>query len=194
MCERYAWIPGARFNIARGQTAPVELARGPAALRWGLLPRWTGHGGKRPPMIYVATVEQIAATPLLRDARAKQRCLVRASGYYAWRASGGKRQPYWIHGATDTYFAGLAATNADDGVASFALVVVPARPVPPLADPIGPTMPAVVDARWLASPELVPVPLEGWRADAVSTHVNDASHDDAACIAPLGNPRQGELF
>ena len=52
---------------------------------------------------------------------------------------------------------------------------------------------AVVDARWLAGPALVPVP-PAWRIDAVSPDVDDPAHDDPGCVEPLGNPAQGSLF
>jgi putative SOS response-associated peptidase YedK len=110
---------------------------------------------------------------------------VPADGFYAWRRVGAKRIPYWIHPSARTHFAALVATHADDGTESFAMVVVPAVP---LVAPIASTMPLVVDANG------EPIALDGWRADAVSNWVNDLAHDDAQCIAPLGNPAQGELF
>jgi putative SOS response-associated peptidase YedK len=191
MCERFTRTTAGRYNIARGQLARVQEAEAEAELRWGLLPPWRGHGGKRGPMVQVTTLEAIAATPFLRVAHAKRRCLVLADGFYAWRKRGTKRQPYWIHAPAPIALAGIAATNQDDGIASFAIVCVPATS---LVAPIVSTMPAVVDARWLASPALELLPLAGWRADAVSDHVADLAHDDARCIATLGNPAQGELF
>jgi putative SOS response-associated peptidase YedK len=174
MPERYACAP--RYNIARGQTAPAIVGGAVRTLRWGLLAPWRGHGGKRGPMIYEAPEDAIATTPLLRNAK---RCLIPADGFYAWRKIGSKRVPYYIHGATRVHFAGLATTHADDGIESFAIIVVPASP---LVAAIAPTMPRATE------------PLDGWRADAVSSWVNDLAHDDAQCIAPLGNPAQGELF
>jgi putative SOS response-associated peptidase YedK len=41
----------ARYNVAPGQSAPVVVVRNSGRvcehMRWGLLPRWRGHGGKR---------------------------------------------------------------------------------------------------------------------------------------------------
>ncbi len=183
MCERYTLTDAARFNIARGQRAPVQTARGVEDMRWGLLAPWRGHGGKRGPMIYVAPEAAIAGMPLLRTARARRRGLVVADGWYAWRG----KQPYWIHAGRRAAFAGLVAIHADDGLASFAIVTVPAAGiVAPLAD----AMPAIADERWLADDLLAP-DLTGWRADPVSTYVDDPAHDDAACVRPLA---QTELF
>ncbi len=187
MCERYTLTDAGRFNIAPGQLAPVQLRDGTSDLRWGLLAPWRGHGGKRGPMVYEAPHAAIAATPLLRNAHARRRCLVLADGWYIWR----KQRAYWVHAPARVAFAGLAATHVDDGIASFAIVVVPSAG---LVTGLAPTMPAVVDERWLAAPILECLPLERLRADPVSSHVDKVDHDDPRCVMPLGNPAQGELF
>ncbi len=176
MPERYTLTDAARFNIARGQRAPVETAAGTEDMRWGLLAPWRGHGGKRGPMIY--------ETPIGAKTHAKRRCLVLADGWYAWRG----KQPYWIHTDHRAAFAGLVATHADDGIASFAIVTVPAAGfVAALGEA---AMPALADTRWLTDDALA-ADLAGWRADRVSNHVDDPAHDDPACVALLP---QTELF
>lgn len=171
MCERYALAP--RYNIAHGQTATVIVDGEEQVQRWGLLAPWRGHGGKRGPMTYDAPETAIAGTPQLRKA---QRVLVPADGFFAWRKVRGKRIPYWIH-AGRVHFVGLSSTG-DDHVTSFAIVTVPATG--DIAR-VCPTMPMIEgEARW--------------RVDAVSTWVNDVTHDDERCITPLGNRAQGELF
>jgi putative SOS response-associated peptidase YedK len=164
MIERITDTPR-RFNIARGDVATA----GGRELRWGLLAPWRGHGGKRPPPIYVADRDAIARTPVLRRAAA---CAIRADGFYAI-VKAPKRRAFWICGASS--FAGLAATHADDGVESFALIVEPA---PPAIAAIAPLVPVAGGAAWRAI-EIAP---------------DFASHDDARCIAPVGNPNQGSLF
>lgn len=197
MIERYALtnvdgLTGVspRYNISRGQRAPVETRTAIMELRWGVLAPWQGHGGKRRPPTYVATLAEIEAAPHLRTARAKQRCLVLADGFFAWRRIGKKLQPYWIHGSTRVAFAGLVATHKDDRIASFAIVTVPA---PSAILSITAEIPAVVDPGWLAGPVLTPIE-QAWAIDSVSTYVDDPTHDDPRCIAPLGNPAQGSLF
>lgn len=193
-----------RYNIAPGQSATVCIATNGARTlvtqRWGLLPRWRGHGGKRGPMVYSAPLDAVGATPLLRDAFEKQRCLVVADGCFAWREL---KQPIWFHPEPPRpiAFAGLTATSADDDVASFALLLGP-----PLATRVATPMPIVISPEhwdaWLdasvdaerAAALCTTTALIGWRADSVSTRMASAMHDDAACIAPLGNPNQGELF
>ena len=189
--ERYTRTNAARFNIAHEQRARVVASSGELDARWGLLAPWRGHGGKRGPMVFALPAESTEATPHVRTARAKRRCLVLADGWFAWRAIGKKRQPYWIHAATQVAFAGVMATHADDSVDSFAILTVPATGI---VAPIASMMPAIVDEAWLASADLVPLPLDGWRADAVAPRVNDVANDDPACTAPLGNVAQGELF
>jgi len=200
----YTLTHASRFNIAPGQEAPVGFVRDGVRtilkLRWGLLPRWRGHGGKRGPLICSAPIEVVAGTPQLRDAFKKQRCLVLADGCYAWREL---KQPIWFHPEPRRVvaFAGVWSESDDDGIASFALLLGP-----PLVTRVNDAMPIVVSPEdfdgWLdprvsaddATELLVGTALDGWRADAVSTRMVSAQYDDERCITPLGNPDQCELF
>jgi putative SOS response-associated peptidase YedK len=195
---------GARFNVAPGQLAPVAFVQQGARvidqMRWGLLPRWRGHGGKRGPLVHTAPVEAVAGTPLLRDSFKKQRCLVLADGCYAWREL---KQPIWYHPEPRHViaFAGVWNINDDDGQPSFAILLGP-----PLVTRVKDAMPIVLApddyAKWLdpmlgpdeVSDLLVAAPCVGWRADAVTTRMASSQHDDEQCIKPVGNPNQGELF
>jgi putative SOS response-associated peptidase YedK len=219
--EAFGVAPGEgitpRFNIAPLQRAPIQTADGLGLARWGLLPPWRGHGGKRGPHVLCAPVDQLEATPLVRNAFKGRRCLVLADGFFVWRRAGKKPQPMWLHPVPGpdrpdarsrvVGLAGIAATNRDDHEPSFALIVGPAGPLiaavlaPAVA--AGPVAPFVVPpdrfAHWLEGPrdrarELLTSPELGWRADAVSTWVNSVEHDDVKCVEPLGNPAQGQLF
>ena len=200
----YTLTQAGRFNIAPGQHAPVGYVRDGMrqidSLRWGLLPRWHGHGGKRGALIASAPIEAATATPQLRAAFTRQRCVVLADGCYAWREL---KQPIWYHPEPRHVigFAGVWEESDDDGVPSFALLLGP-----PLVTRVNDAMPIVIapddyDA-WLdpkTKPEtalerLVGLPLAGWRADAVSTRMSQPKYDDEHCIAPVGNTNQGELF
>ena len=194
-----------RFNIAPGQQAPAVIVREGERviemLRWGLLPRWRGHGGKRGPLVNAAPLEAVPGTPLLRDSFKKQRCLALADGCYAWREL---KQPIWFHPEPRRVvgFAAVWNVNEDDGQPSFALLLGQ-----PLATRVRDAMPIVLapesfDA-WLdpaldsddAIELLVAAPHpSGWRTDAVTTRMASAQNDDEKCIAPVGNPNQGELF
>jgi putative SOS response-associated peptidase YedK len=164
-----------RFNVARGRPAAATIAGGIKLVRWGLLAPWRGHGGKRPPPIYIADAAAIERTPVLRRAA---RCLVHADGFYAWHDAGKRRHAFWIHAPEPTAFAGLTATHRDDGIESFAIRVAPAPPSIAHITPIAPVTEGDV----------------AWRATEVSTWFADEAHDDPRCIAPLANPAQGELF
>jgi putative SOS response-associated peptidase YedK len=211
-----------RFNIAPLQSALIQTGPSLALARWGLLPPWRGHGGKRDPHILVAAADAIDGVPLLRNAFTSQRCLVIADGFYVWRRTGKRPQPFWIHPAPDlarpeqrtrtVAFAGIAATHRDDGRLSFAIILGPSSPLVAslLAAPGAPAgagtdaaVPVVVPregfAAWLTGARgtaralLGPLPA-GWRAEPVSPRVNSVDHDDAACIESSVNPAQGELF
>jgi putative SOS response-associated peptidase YedK len=200
----YTLTSAGRFNISPGQDAPAcvttDKSHAIQSLRFGLLPRWKGHGGKRGPLVHAAPLEAVAGTPLLRDSFKKQRCLVLADGCFAWREL---KQPIWFHPEPRHViaFAGVWNTSDDDGIASFALLLGP-----PLATRVNDAMPIVIAARdydaWLdpkvppdrAAETCMSPAVNDWRADAVSTRMSSAQYDDERCIAPVGNPNQRELF
>jgi putative SOS response-associated peptidase YedK len=202
-----------RFNIAPLQSAPIALGRPGSDLqlaRWGLLPPWRGHGGKRGPHVIHAPEGDIEQVPLLRNAFKSQRCLVIADGFFAWWRAGKKPQPFWVHPMPDPArpgarartiaFAGLAATHRDDHQLSFAIIVGPSAPlVATYAVTMPLAVPAASYATWLTGPReaaraLLTSALDGWRADPVSTWISSVEHDDEKCVEPLNNPAQGELF
>jgi putative SOS response-associated peptidase YedK len=195
-----------RYNIAPGQLAPVVIVRDSdracESLRWGLLPRWRGHGGTRGPLVHAAPVEAIGGAPLLRDAFKNQRCLVIADGCFAWSEL---KQPIWFHPepCEPIAFAGVWTVNPDDEQPSFALLLGPSL-VTRVNDPMPIALAVEAYDAWLdpaVKPEhaieLVvgpPSPLIGWRADLVSTRMTSKTIDDPQCVTPLGNPNQRELF
>lgn len=194
-----------RFNIARMQRALIWTAEGLHLARWGMLPPWRGHGGKRDPHVTHAPRAAIEGVPLIRNAFQRQRCLVLADGVFAWRRAGKKPQPYWVHAPHIVGFAGVAATHRDDEQPSFALLTGPSAGLGrALVDIVGASdgWPVAISTRdaaaWFGAREtalaLLASGASTWRADAVSTWVNDVAHDDVRCVAPLGNPAQGELF
>ena len=143
-----------RFTLA-GDIEPGQITRvidadgNEQPVRWGLLRRWTGHGGKRGPMIYTALAAETGAMPLLREARAKQRCAVLADGIYE-RVGVGK--PFvWRGAGRVVVLPGVCATSRDDGQPSFALLE-------------GPDFIAVDRDAWLVRGELVADPVE-WRTN-----------------------------
>jgi putative SOS response-associated peptidase YedK len=205
------WKP--RFNVAPTQDAPVVTLRDGVRtiemMRWGLVPFWAGRPGAKAPLMINARVESIEHKPMFRDALARRRCLVPADGFFEWKRAGKAKTPMYIHPEPRRVFAfaGLwarARTETGD-VVSFAIVTGPPNE---LVAPIHDRMPIVLDrsawSAWLdptlpaeGAHALLGVPADaGWYADAVSTHVNHADHDDPRCIAPAAPPPpiQGSLF
>ena len=87
-------------------------------------------------------------------------------GFYATAKINNTIHAWWCSGDA---VSALATVNPDDGIPSFCIVVAPS------------TLPHIALA-----------PPGRWRAVEVSRRFEH--HDDAACIAPLGNPNQGSLF
>lgn len=217
--ERFGALPAdarPRFNIAPMQHALIYSERGStrglANARWGLLPPWRGHGGKRDPHVMRTAVDGIARIPHLRNAFKTQRCLVLADGVLAWNRAGKKPPAWWLHPAAErpdarTQLVGLAAIAAshrEDHQLSFAWIIGPA---PTLSEPLPqdlalelPIAIAPADyARWLTgSPDdataVLSASAPSWRVEPVSAHAKSIEHDDPACIEPLRNPLQGQLF
>jgi putative SOS response-associated peptidase YedK len=215
------WKP--RFNVAPTQPAPVvtchDGARTIELMRWGLIPYWAGHAGKKPPLMINARVESLTAKQFFRDALERKRCLVPADGFFEWLATTqpapGKAKkpparPFYFHPRSQGLiaFAGLWARSHDDrGTELHSFTIITAR-ANDVVRPIHDRMPIVLDpsayAAWLdpavdgtAARALIGHPSGGdWVREPVSTWVNKADHDDPACIAPdAATPdAQGSLF
>ena len=82
------------YNIA--PTAEVLIVRkeGPSLARWQL-------GGK----YHNLRADTVTGKPFWREAYRTRRCLIPASGFYEWRRSGKRSQPYYIHPAQRELFA-----------------------------------------------------------------------------------------
>lgn len=204
------WKP--RFNVAPTQPAPVvildEGRRTIELMRWGLMPFWAAKSGAKPPLMINARVESLQDKPAFRDALARKRCLVPADGFFEWLHDGKVKKPMYFHPEpVRTFaFAGLwARTRTDAGLAmSFTIITGPPNR---LVAAVHDRMPVVLDpsayAAWLdpaldatAARDLLQVPpIADWTVEAVSSRVNSAKTDDAACIEPIAeSPAQRDLF
>jgi putative SOS response-associated peptidase YedK len=179
-------------NITPGQFAPVCFVRGPdrtiEALRWGLLPRWTGHGGKRGPMIHTPPLDAALSTPLLRDAFKRSRCLVIADGCYAQTEL---KQPIWCHPdpVQPIAFAGVWGVNSDDGVASFALLLGP-----PLVTRVHDPMPIVLAPEHFTAWLDARTKPDAAAALCIASSTQAVARWRADPVSAIGNPSQGSLF
>jgi putative SOS response-associated peptidase YedK len=214
------WKP--RFNVAPTQPAPVVIRHGDARaielMRWGLVPHWAGHAGKKPPLMINARVESLRAKQVFRDALDRKRCLVPADGFFEWVKPGEAKQPprpFYFHPRAPQLFAfaGLWARTRDDhGVEQHSFTIITTK-ANDLVRPIHDRMPIVLApaayAAWLdpsldgdAARALLdrvagPDAELDWTREPVSTWVNKADHDDPTCIAPdAAAPAtlQGRLF
>src|SRR5262245_15579603 len=81
------WVP--RYNVAPTQPVLALIERQgkvhAVSLRWGLVPHWTAEHAPLPSWIN-ARVETAATRPAFREAFARHRCLIPASGFYEWQA------------------------------------------------------------------------------------------------------------
>jgi putative SOS response-associated peptidase YedK len=200
------WKP--RFNVAPTQPAPVvtlhDGARAIEMMRWGLVPHWAGHDGKKAPLMINARLESLNAKQMFRDALARKRCLVPADGFFEWvrtSAASSKKsppRPFYFHPRSHELFAfaGLWARAHDDRgdeLRSFTIITTKASD---LVRPIHDRMPIVLApadyAAWLdpsldgdaARALLGHAAGEDWVREPVSTWVNHADHDDPGCLAP----------
>jgi len=189
-----------RYNIAPSQPVAVVRADAPGDrrtlswLRWGLLPRATAE--PRRPLIN-ARAETAWSKPSFRDAFARRRCLIPASGFFEWEGAGRKRQPWYFRMASGRAFAfaGLWEPPFDpiDPPTATILTTEPNEITRPVHDRM-PVILAPADyARWLdpgaggfgaLRPLLVPFPAEAMIAHRVDLVVNDPRRDDPTCIAP----------
>lgn len=93
-----------RWNVAPQSPVPVvretrEGERVAELMRWGLVPNWAkdpaiGH------KLNNARLEGIATKPAFKQAIARRRCLLPASGFYEWQATPQGKQP-WYFSARD---------------------------------------------------------------------------------------------
>jgi putative SOS response-associated peptidase YedK len=201
-----------RYNIAPTQPVLVVRARtaGPRAewMKWGIA--FPPGKGRKPPLLINARAETLGERPAWKDALWRRRCLVPADGFYEWKAEGGRKQPFYITRKDGRPFAlaGLWQPRfTPDGDAMCTIVTT--EPLPPVAD-LHDRMPILLSrgdrGLWLdddAEREavvkllLTPALPDDVIAYPVDTLVNDASHEDPACRAPIAaipGPPQGRLF
>jgi putative SOS response-associated peptidase YedK len=188
-----------RYNIA--PTQPIAVVRLDAGsgrrrlgeLRWGLVPEGApetdrGHVNARS--------ETAWQKPTFRDAFARRRCLVPATGFYEWQRTEAKRRQPWalaLASGRPFAFAGLWEPPAREG-APPTCTILTTEPND-LARAIHDRMPVILDpegyARWLdpeargalaLRPLLRPYPAGAMTAWRVSTAVNSPGCDDPVCL------------
>ncbi len=164
-----------RYNIAPA-TEVLIVRDGKASLaHWGLRRKFAN--------LRAETLAQKFPGPY-REGRA----LVPASGFYEWRSSAGRKQPYYFSPADGALLA-LAAVWEKD---SFSLITTePNATVRNIHD----RMPVIIArddyAPWLAGEDglLRPAPDDALKVHPVGMAVNRAANDSAQLIQPVELPR-----
>ncbi len=195
-----------RYNVAPTQpVAAVLLTRDAVAdrrltmLRWGLVPSWADDPGIGARLIN-ARAETAASKPAFRAALRSRRCLVVADGFYEWKKTTRKKQPYYIRmlDRAPFAFAGLwERWEGPDGSAINSCTLLTTEPSD-LIRPLHNRMPVILEPRhysmWLGPADipadtlprlLGPFPTPSMTAYPVSTLVNDPANDSPRCIEPL---------
>ncbi len=193
---RYNVSPSTIIPVMRGVNSVRELAD----LRWGLIPFWNTnpkHTG-----FVNARAETAPGKPAFRDPFHWRRCLVPADGFFEWKTTRKKKQPYFFRkaGGGMLVFAGVwdrwKSTNGV--VETFALITVPAND---LVKPLHDRMPAIISegqfGAWLDPKEsrpsrllplLQPYPVERMEMWAVSDRVNSATNDEPELLTTVPEP------
>ncbi|TVT31218.1 SOS response-associated peptidase [Amycolatopsis rhizosphaerae] len=113
---------GADYNVAPTKNAITVVQRHPRdaeghvlteepsvrtlrVMRWGLVPFWAKDPSVGNRMINTRA-ETASEKPAFKRALAQRRCLVPADGWYEWRKTDGKKEPFYLTGE-DLAFAGI---------------------------------------------------------------------------------------
>jgi putative SOS response-associated peptidase YedK len=200
-----------RFNIAPTQEAPVVRAaadggREIAMLRWGLVPSWANDIGVGTKMIN-ARGESAAEKPAFREAMARRRCLVPASGFFEWKGVAGRKQPFAITLPDRSLFAlaGLWESWRPRGgapVETFTIVTTESNEaIVPIHDRMPVILPKDAEDAWLngdvATARALVKPYEGTVSlRAVSRVVSNVKNDVPECLDDAADEpgAQGELL
>lgn len=194
-----------RYNAAPTQFLPVVVngaaGRELRLMRWGLIPAWAkdeaiGH------KLINARAETAAEKPSFRQALARRRCLVPASGFFEWQAGPGGKQPYYITVEGGLFaMAGLweswrGAEGPQGGpLQTFTILTVePNALLARLHNRMPAILPREDEKAWLdpqrgaaeAAALARPYPVEKMQAVPVGRAVGSPGHDAPDCITPLG--------
>jgi putative SOS response-associated peptidase YedK len=164
-----------RYNISPASSVPLVRGGKGALAHWGLRRKFAN--------LRAETIAQKFPGPY-RDGRA----LVPASGFYEWRSSGGRKQPFYFFPADGSLLA-LAALYENG---TFTLITT--EPNATMRN-IHDRMPVIVAREnyeaWLAGEDglLGPAPDDALAAHPVSAAVNQAANDSPRLLEPVELPR-----
>ena len=189
------------YNVAPTQIAPVLVYNGKrivTPMRWGLIPHWSKEPARGAGIIN-ARAETIMEKPSFKYLIYRNRCVVITDGYYEWKKTDDKRQPYYIH-HPDKQLLPMAGLwdmwHAPDGKAVLSYTVITTIPRPELAH-IHNRMPVVLNhddiSQWIDLKQhtvksIIPLlkPYDSTLSvHPVSPMVNSPKNNHIDCITPL---------
>lgn len=97
----------ARYNIAPTQSI-LGIRQAPdgremSFLKWGLIPSWAKDSSMGAKLIN-ARSETVTEKPSFREAFKRRRCIIPADGFYEWKRTDGRKQPFFFHMSDDRPF------------------------------------------------------------------------------------------
>jgi putative SOS response-associated peptidase YedK len=181
--QSYNITPSSYCPIVRLNNEKNEVA----LCYWGLIPSWAKDKKITP---INAKAETIREKPFFRMAYRHHRCIIPANGFYEWQGTKGHKQAFYFYpeGSDFFGFAGLwEIWERPDGVIeSFTIITTEANSI---MAPIHERMPVILNhqdyAEWLHDGEyslLKPFDAEGMGCHAISTKVNNPTHDGPELI------------
>ncbi len=191
-----------RYDIAPTDPIPIvridprDGEREVTMARWGLIPFWMKEKPKVPHIN--ARAETVHKLPLFREAFAKRRCLIPATGFFEWEKRADGRQPYrFVREDMQPFaFAGLwefARIGGEEIVSATIIVGEPNALVAGVHDRM-PVMLLPDDYdRWLDPAMTIdqlrallkPCDPDLMKAYEVSRAVNSVKNDTPECVEPL---------
>jgi putative SOS response-associated peptidase YedK len=184
-----------RFNVAPTQDIPVirdtDSGRELTWMRWGFIPPWA-KDPKSGPLLLNARAETASEKPAFRSAFKTARCLIPADGFYEWKKTNGRKQPYLIHRADGKPFGFAGLWSRWKDIESCTILTTNANE---LVRDMHDRMPVILAqsdyATWL-NPDSVdltgllkPFPATEMTAVAVNPIVNNARNEVPECIEPI---------
>ncbi len=177
------------WNVAPTQDIAVVGARdeglGFTRMRWGLVPYWAKDlsiGAK----LINARADSLAVKPAFRDALAKRRCIIPASGFFEWQGTGAGKTPWYItsQSGEPLSFAGLWERWKNPEGEWLRSATIITTDTNDTLRPLHNRMPVILARadveRWLlgGDPALLrPAPNEAVTSWPVSTRVNNVKND-----------------
>jgi putative SOS response-associated peptidase YedK len=190
-----------RFNVAPTQLMPVITSSGKAGMSWfywGRPPQFA-HNKLLGEKIINLRLETLQERPVLKKTLLKNRCIIPADGWYAWKKVGKRTlipHRFTVTDQTLFSFAGLWEEFEDENGTVLHTFMVLTTPGNAAVSSISERMPILLDAKneslWLSDEAeedalfkiLTPYPASAIAVYPVSHRINNPEIDHASLIIP----------